>query len=208
VPKPGNSEYRLQTATAVLGGGQRCYELEASTLLHSSSVRGQHCISLLHMNKLSRMLIYSSCVQYQILMKKPVEKVGDCTRQCVHLSSSRRRFELSTPTTKGPQLSTSSARQVAPSGDLHVNCVVKCSEEWRGILHRTEVEPETARNRTYFEVTAVRLVLNYGPRTNLGPWAVIISYQCTGPLYKTEINDRRGSAALTTRHPSIRKSWH
>jgi hypothetical protein len=26
-------------------------------------------------------------------------------------------------------------------------------------------------------------------------------------IYKTEINDRRGSAALTTRHPSFRKSW-
>jgi hypothetical protein len=25
---------------------------------------------------------------------------------------------------------------------------------------------------------------------------------------QTEINDRRGSAALTTRHPSIRKSCH
>jgi hypothetical protein len=25
---------------------------------------------------------------------------------------------------------------------------------------------------------------------------------------KTEINDRRGSAALTTQHPSIRRSWH
>jgi hypothetical protein len=24
----------------------------------------------------------------------------------------------------------------------------------------------------------------------------------------TEINDREGSAALTTRHPSIRKIWH
>jgi hypothetical protein len=27
-------------------------------------------------------------------------------------------------------------------------------------------------------------------------------------VYKTEINDRGGSAALTTRHPSIRKSQH
>jgi hypothetical protein len=25
---------------------------------------------------------------------------------------------------------------------------------------------------------------------------------------KTEINDRAGFAALTTQHPSIRKSWH
>jgi hypothetical protein len=28
------------------------------------------------------------------------------------------------------------------------------------------------------------------------------------PVQKTEINGRRGSAALTTRHPSIHKSWH
>jgi hypothetical protein len=28
------------------------------------------------------------------------------------------------------------------------------------------------------------------------------------PVYKTDINDREGSAALTTRHPSIHKSWH
>jgi hypothetical protein len=30
----------------------------------------------------------------------------------------------------------------------------------------------------------------------------------TIPVKKTEINDRRGSIALTTRHPSIHKSWH
>jgi hypothetical protein len=28
------------------------------------------------------------------------------------------------------------------------------------------------------------------------------------PVQKTEINDREASAALTTRHVSIRKSWH
>jgi hypothetical protein len=28
------------------------------------------------------------------------------------------------------------------------------------------------------------------------------------PVEKTEINDRRGSAALTRRHPYIHKSWH
>jgi hypothetical protein len=27
-------------------------------------------------------------------------------------------------------------------------------------------------------------------------------------VYKTEINGREGTAALTTRHPSVRKSWH
>jgi hypothetical protein len=28
------------------------------------------------------------------------------------------------------------------------------------------------------------------------------------PVYKTEINNCWGSVALTTRHPSIHKSWH
>jgi hypothetical protein len=28
------------------------------------------------------------------------------------------------------------------------------------------------------------------------------------PVYKTKINDRKGSAALTTGYPYIRKSWH
>jgi hypothetical protein len=28
------------------------------------------------------------------------------------------------------------------------------------------------------------------------------------PVYKTEINDSRRSAALTTPHPSIHKSWN
>jgi hypothetical protein len=80
-------------------------------LLHSSSVRGQECIALLHMNKLSLILIYSPFLQYQILMRKLLGKVGKHKEQCTHLSSSRRGFELSTRTTKGPQLSTSSARQ-------------------------------------------------------------------------------------------------
>jgi hypothetical protein len=35
---------------------------------------------------------------------------------------------------------------------------------------------------------------------------LIITVNCLVSL--TEINDRRGSAALTKRHPSIRKSWH
>jgi hypothetical protein len=56
-------------------------------------------------------LIYSSFVQYQILMEKLDEKVGKYKKQCTHLSSSRRRFELPTPTTKEPQLRTSFTRQ-------------------------------------------------------------------------------------------------
>jgi hypothetical protein len=36
----------------------------------------------------------------------------------------------------------------------------------------------------------------------------LFEIKVTVPDYKTEINDRGGSAALTTRHPSIHKSWH
>jgi hypothetical protein len=36
----------------------------------------------------------------------------------------------------------------------------------------------------------------------------LLERKVAAPVYKTEINDRAGSAALTTRHPSIRKSWH
>jgi hypothetical protein len=36
----------------------------------------------------------------------------------------------------------------------------------------------------------------------------LLERKLAAPVKKTEINDRRGSAALTTRHPSIHKSWH
>jgi hypothetical protein len=36
----------------------------------------------------------------------------------------------------------------------------------------------------------------------------LLERKVAAPVYKTEINDRGVSAALTTRHPSIRKSWH
>jgi hypothetical protein len=35
----------------------------------------------------------------------------------------------------------------------------------------------------------------------------LLERKVTTPVYKTEIYDRKGSAALTTRHPSIHKSW-
>jgi hypothetical protein len=34
----------------------------------------------------------------------------------------------------------------------------------------------------------------------------LLERKVAAPVYKTEINDRRRSAALTTRHPSIHKS--
>jgi hypothetical protein len=36
----------------------------------------------------------------------------------------------------------------------------------------------------------------------------LLERKVAAPVYKTEINDRKGSAALTMRHPSIHKSWH
>jgi hypothetical protein len=36
----------------------------------------------------------------------------------------------------------------------------------------------------------------------------LLERKVAAPVYKTEINDRKGSAALTTRYPSIHKSWH
>jgi hypothetical protein len=35
----------------------------------------------------------------------------------------------------------------------------------------------------------------------------LLERKVAAPAYKTEINDRRGSAAVTTRHTSIRRSW-
>jgi hypothetical protein len=36
----------------------------------------------------------------------------------------------------------------------------------------------------------------------------LLERKVAAPVEKTEINDRWGSATLTIRHPSIRKSWH
>jgi hypothetical protein len=36
----------------------------------------------------------------------------------------------------------------------------------------------------------------------------LLERKVAATVYKTEINDRRGSAELTTRHPSMNKSWH
>jgi hypothetical protein len=36
----------------------------------------------------------------------------------------------------------------------------------------------------------------------------LLERKVAAPVLKTEINDRRGSAALTMRHPSIHESWH
>jgi hypothetical protein len=36
----------------------------------------------------------------------------------------------------------------------------------------------------------------------------LLERKVAAPVQKTEINDRRRSASLPTRHPSIHKSWH
>jgi hypothetical protein len=36
----------------------------------------------------------------------------------------------------------------------------------------------------------------------------LLERKVAAPVQKTEINGRGGSGALTTRHPSILKSWH
>jgi hypothetical protein len=36
----------------------------------------------------------------------------------------------------------------------------------------------------------------------------LLERKVAAPFYKNYINDRRGSAALTKRHPSFYKSWH
>jgi hypothetical protein len=36
----------------------------------------------------------------------------------------------------------------------------------------------------------------------------LLERNVAAPVYETQINDRRGSAVLTTRQPSIHKSWH
>jgi hypothetical protein len=36
----------------------------------------------------------------------------------------------------------------------------------------------------------------------------LLERKVAAPVLKTEFNDRGGSATLTTRHPSIHKSWH
>jgi hypothetical protein len=36
----------------------------------------------------------------------------------------------------------------------------------------------------------------------------LLERKVAAPVSKTEINDRGGSSALNTRHPSIHKSWH
>jgi hypothetical protein len=50
--------------------------------------------------------------------------------------------------------------------------------------------------------------LERGPLSPCEDKEELLERKVAVPVYKTEINDRRGSAALTTRHTSIHKSWH
>jgi hypothetical protein len=50
--------------------------------------------------------------------------------------------------------------------------------------------------------------LERGPLSLMKINEELLERKVAAPVYKTHINDRVGSAALTTRHPSIHKSWH
>jgi hypothetical protein len=59
-----------------------------------------------------------------------------------------------------------------------------------------------------YKIFRVAVGLERGPLSLLSINEEPIERKVTAPVYKTEINDRRKSAALTKRHPSILKSWH
>jgi hypothetical protein len=50
--------------------------------------------------------------------------------------------------------------------------------------------------------------LERGPLSPCEDNEELLERKVAAPVQKTEINDRKGSAGLTTRHPPIRKSWH
>jgi hypothetical protein len=47
-----------------------------------------------------------------------------------------------------------------------------------------------------------------GPLSLVSMNEELLERKVAARVYRTEINGRAGSAALTTRHPSIHKSWH
>jgi hypothetical protein len=59
-----------------------------------------------------------------------------------------------------------------------------------------------------YEIGCVAVGLERGPLSLVGINEEVLERKVAAPVRKTEINDRGGSAALTTRHPSIRNSWH
>jgi hypothetical protein len=63
-------------------------------------------------------------------------------------------------------------------------------------------------NSGRYQIFCVAVGLERGPLSLVRINEELLERKVAAPVYKTEINDRGGSAALTRRHPSIRKTWH
>jgi hypothetical protein len=57
-------------------------------------------------------------------------------------------------------------------------------------------------------LTASIVGLERGPLSLVRINEELLERKVAAPVWKNEINGRRGSAVLTTRHPSIHRSWH
>jgi hypothetical protein len=59
-----------------------------------------------------------------------------------------------------------------------------------------------------FQIFCVAVGLYGGPLSLVSINDDLLERKVAAPVYKTEINGRGGSTALTTRHPSIHKRWN
>jgi hypothetical protein len=60
----------------------------------------------------------------------------------------------------------------------------------------------------HYNIFCVAVCLKRGPLSLVRINEELLDRIVAAPVSKTEINDRRGFAVLTTRHSSIHKSWH
>jgi hypothetical protein len=59
-----------------------------------------------------------------------------------------------------------------------------------------------------YKLFCVVVGLEWGPLSLVRINEELLQRKVAAPVYKTEINDRGGSVAMTMPHPSICKSWH
>jgi hypothetical protein len=57
-----------------------------------------------------------------------------------------------------------------------------------------------------YQIFCVAVGLERGPLMRINE--ELLESKVAAPIYKTQINYHKRSAALTKRHPPIRKSWH
>jgi hypothetical protein len=57
-------------------------------------------------------------------------------------------------------------------------------------------------------IALLLLLLERGPLSLGRINEELLERKLAAPVYKTEVNGREGFAPLTTRYPSIHKSWH